>query len=370
MTDAISIRASEVFVPVVKMMIALLIVFVHAIVAFCGRGLSMRCFACLFAVVSVGSAQDFSVPSGFQVPRAELVGKPVPKWRGALFIPTGNEQVDMPHLNSYARTGEGRTLQLKTADSARVIIKDVAADPSGTVAVAAVIWNTSGQRASVLAFIDSRGNTTIVRRTNPFEIHNIAFDSQGRIWAFGQNIADSASIELQSDHAVFHVFRRDGTDDRAYVRSSFVSRKRLISVGGGSRGETELLASRDSILLYLAELGQITEVATTGDVLWQSVIPLPSVEVGGSVYTLSPRRLALTSSNRLFGYFINGHAPGYRGLGYYELDRAAHTWRSVPSLNDGNQSMLWGAEGEFLLVSDKGAPGFNSYRWVTAPPEF
>lgn len=322
----------------------------------------------VISAIQVLHAQPVSLPSEFSISVQETVGKPMPKWRGGFIIQSGSENITGPNFMLYDGRGQGRPIQIRIPDAARIRLNDVVLGVGGEIVIAADIWKESGERASAIATVQPLGNTTIVRRTNPFKVERIALDAEGRIWSFGQNIADSVEAGLKQDHPVLQVFGRDGSSVGAYLMSSSVSAQRLIPVGYSALGETSMFASKDRIGLYIARLKRWVEVSTgTGETLINAVVPLPSAQIGDTVYEMTPRGLAFTASNRLFGYFYNSKAPDYKGTGYYELDKNAGIWRAVAEMNKGTHSMLWGAEEESLLVSTSAAPGSKKYLWVTPP---
>ena len=317
--------------------------------------------------IVIGQTPSGVAPS-FVIDQRQRVG--IGKWQGRLIMRNGLDNAGEAGLAVFdGKSQNAWNVRLDIPGATRIIISDAAFRPvDGTLVVTATTQTVSGEKAALLCFADATGKTTLTHRLNPFLGQLVTVSSDGRIWVFGQNIADNIEDAVLHDAYVFQVFNADGTLATSHTLASTVSPKKIIPIGESRSGMSRLISSGDRVGLYVARLNQWSEYANTdGRLLGKWVIPFPTVKVDGIDYSLTPAGVALTASNRLFGYFWNKQAPRFKGLGYYEFDRVSGIWKSVSEMNLGKYSMLWGAEGEKLLVSTGSPSGMDGYLWVSPP---
>lgn len=305
----------------------------------------------------------------FQIPSALLTGKPVPVWRGGLIALSPIDNATDPGILVVDGNGSSRQIKVEAPGAVYVRASDAVKLPDGRLAVATWMVSGSGQASAGLHLIGADGKVAAIRRTNPFRPQLVTVDNLGKIWLFGQNLAEGMD-GLNSDHFVFQVLDSNGGLLETHTLSSTISRTRLIPLAPGlQEGQSALLAAADRVGLYIARLRQWREYSTSksGDRLGEWTIDPPTVVVDGKAQALSLMGMAFTQSGRLFAFFYNRTDP-LGTAGYYELDRKTSAWRLSTQIDSTRYARLWGADGDRLLVLKKDQrDGFFEFEWINLP---
>lgn len=292
-----------------------------------------------------------------QLPAEAVSGKVSPPlWSGRFFYVRAYEMMPgQPQVRVYNQSGLVLPITVSFPDSGTVSVEGVTALNGGPGAlVSGSAWSQSGQFATFLAWIDNKGNTTKVIRTNPFLATRICLAPDGSIWAFGVNAENT-----QADDEVVRHFSQDGTLTGKYALKSSFGVKRNPAVLS-HRGTPFIGASKDRVGVFSAIVDQWLEFDFDGKMLGRwTVDPPPAMKPDGtSSKPLNVPAVVLRDDNSVYAWLDGG-----TNAGIYVLDKSGPRWVQATGIDTHRFACLFGAQGAELLL--RARQGSGQFAWVS-----
>lgn len=324
-------------------------------------------FALTCVLVAAACAQTAQTPSDvIEVPDHSGLDVAMPKWDHGylLFFRRSPTPGIPPQVWSYDMKGAVVVPPTNVAfpDAYHADIRSQAAWPNGTIVVSAEVWDSSGQRATVLASVARGGKLLDVVRTQSFVATHLAVDSKGQVWAAG--VDPDLEFTPDTDYPVLQRY-----DLNLRLASTLLRRKQFTKGQSptrfGPNGSSALVAAGGHVALYTSDTREWIEFDESGGLLSRFAVD-PVIEtakfVHGSKAGLTEaapyriRDVAMTQGGCVYawiGYPSGSSQSHAHSRGLYQLDRSNHKWVRVNPVSwqpyFGN---IYGVAGNALIMRD------------------
>lgn len=302
----------------------------------------MKAFHRIIALVGVsvpmalaGSAQERIIKeAGFQQ-IGSFANQPLPAWQNG-FLVRFEHFVPPITLSVHDRNGTLlRTTTLSLPGSPYIAIQDVAIGKDGRMAVCGTARSEESIGAGFIAWIGETGQVEVVTRPAPFAAMNIAFDSEGKLWAFGREIPSDKSSRVIPPHDMVRVYGTDGKFLRSFLPHAAFG----LAAPWHPSDQARTVASDDRLGIVLNATGEWLEISTGGTVLGRWPLPQGTGPVRGA---------ALTRSNSAYLSVDHQDRHGKVRTELHKLNRVTGRFEAI----DGSALLTQGAPWTLLLAAD------------------
>lgn len=297
-------------------------------------------------------AQRLSAPLSHLAVDGSLAGRPVPKWENGLLI--GYDTDPLPaRVFAYDRAGRLVTeAYLRIPGATRLMLRAIAASPSGILAVGGSAYSSEGALAAFIACFGPSGAVQRLVRTSPFAPIRMCFTSDGMLWVAGREA--TPDFKAEAPHDILRRYDGSGRVIQTLLpRDSFVTHD---SYHPAVRAF--LVASGDKVGFYSPGAREWVELSLSGTVLgrWRGIDLFPPVRVTGA---------GLTPEGSLYLSCVRESASeGDQIPEYYRLEKSRGVWIPVDGSliagRGGTFSAIVGADGDALVLLESG----SSLSWV------
>lgn len=226
-----------------------------------------------------------------------------------------------------------------------------------TAVVSAEVWSPGGAAAAVLCRVVAPGRVDHVVRTDGFLAEELGLVADGSIWGFGGPVLER--FAKGGDYATVTWYSPAGVFRQAFLpRNSFpVAYRPTKSVPAG---RAAVVTSAERIGLFSSVASQWIEYDTQGNLIRRLRVDPPKAPDNTPMKLV---RLAMTSTNRVYGWFYASVAAARFGA-LCQLDRRNGSWVAVPAeLLPAGFTGLFGSDGEQIVLRS----GPSLYGWYTPP---
>jgi len=239
--------------------------------------------AAALAVASAG-AQELAAPEKRISVTRNFAHQPVPNWQNGYVLAWDSVSTAVPYVFAFDPSGRLVTQsRMEIPQATRIIVRNVAAAPAGTLVVAGSAGTADGQFASYLAWVSPGGKLERLVGGSMFAALRVCFASDGTLWAFGR--ARTPNYQEQPGHDVLRQYSNDGRMVRSLLpRESFARDDHRHPAEGSF-----LVAAKDRVGLYSTSAKEWIEVSLSGDVLgrWKGIDTGPGMMITGAAVTSS-----------------------------------------------------------------------------------
>lgn len=256
---------------------------------------------------------------------------------------------DFDHAKVWSYDRNGNVIvqvQLAIPNTARILIRSIAAAPDGTLAVPATARDGQGNNTSVIFWISPAGAITRVVHTAPFSASQVAFAADGSLWAGGRSLSFNPANPPAS-----RVRRLDAYD----VLQHYDAHGELLDIAvpytsfaNGSTVDPSLYAflrvTQDRIGYLSLSAGEYVELSPDGKVLghWTIKTGIEPDRVSG---------FALTPSDSIFISSYQERVDSHKGHPAYQVDKTSGTIQAAEYSMTGASvpAILLGSDGDKLV---------------------
>jgi hypothetical protein len=222
-------------------------------------------------------AQGASLQVSRKVPfTVDLTGQPPPIFRAGHILARSAPQMGEATLRVWDLNASlTRTISVKSGGISQINIRDVDMAEDGRIAIAASAIDENGQPLSFIGHYDAAGNLARLVRTSPFSPSQLAFASDGTLWAAGW-VLDQDRREAKDYDVVRHYDRQGLLQSTALPRSLFGETKLLPAA------DAELVAGDGFVALLSRTLGEVTLASADSQPKQFALPPLKGLLVTGA----------------------------------------------------------------------------------------
>ena len=260
--------------------------------------------------------------------------QPFPKWQNGFILARDRADNPVPQVYVFDRLGRLlRSHRVVLPDAERVILRDVAVSPKGTLAVTGSAFARDGAAATFIAWLDSAGSIAQVARTSPFASGRLCFADDETLWATGREYSPDYNSKPEYD-----VLRRYASDGR--LLGSLLPRSTFPNSYRDPGMDALLICAGNRLAMYSRAASFWVEVSSSGEIL---------TRLSAHPGECAPTGLALTSSGSVY---LSAPGQGCDGTGpLRQLNRQSQEW--TPVTLDGRSDSggrIIGTDGVDLLV--------------------
>ena len=285
-------------------------------------------------VLSAASVAPNFLPAGEIIVQRVFANQPLPKWENGFILARDGAENPAPQVYVFDRSGRPlRSHRVVLPDADRVILREAAISPKGTVAGAGTAVARDGRSAFFIAWLDSAGAIRQVARTSPFSAPRLCFTADETLWAAGREYLPDRNSKPEYD-----VLRRYGPDGR--LVASLLPRSSFPESRWDPARDALLVSSGDRVALYSPVESVWVEISSVGEILSR---------VSGSCGVGEPGGLALTSSGST--YLSLRDKNSYTATPLCELDRQSQQWiRALVNGRPDQGGYIVGADGDEVII--------------------
>lgn len=229
--------------------------------------------------------------------------KPLPGYNNGVLYAYDSHRSIVQVFDAQGRVAIERKLSLP--DAYKIVIRDVAASPSGTLAVACSVARLDGGPVSAIFWLSSSGEVIRVVRTSPFAPFRIRFTHDGNLWAVGR--LHDQNFEDVPNHEILRQYDGEGRLTRAVLPTgTFAANSKKHPAF-----ESFLRTAANKLGVYCVTASEWIEVSLAGDLLgrWR-ITPAPDITVAG------------VAMSRLGNVYVTAQARGEMHYRIYQLDKS------------------------------------------------
>jgi hypothetical protein len=259
------------------------------------------------------------------------------KWSSGFLLQWRVEIGDSSDANLFAFDRQGKAVlqqRITLGDAATTHVFDAAVSAQGLIGAAGKALSSAGEVTGFVAMVPLAGGGLSIIRTSPLEPMAMVFGSDGALWVFGYELGPKRSMKRAQLHPAVRRYGPDGSLLGEYLPWPETACGKSPAVNPPH----ELVASADTIGLWLGECGKWFEFSTAGSargVVAVGALPAP----GGDTPSFVPNGVAMTDDGRVY------LAKGPQTL---RLNRSLAAWEPVQAAPAFAGAML-GADGASLV---------------------
>ena len=242
-------------------------------------------FALSLSIVS-GAASDALKLSGKPAPfLIDISDRPIPKLENGFVVSFHPDLRDVWLFDQHGNRVRDLLLSVPPPYVSVIRIGGAAASKDGRVAIDATATTDDGKTAHLIAWFDSKGTLQKIVRTTPFASHQIAFDTDGRLWAVGNLYNEQGGRDIPP-HDVVRQYDVDGLLLRTFLPNVSFHTRQYPAAG------VLLRAADGKMAIYSEPTKEWVEITNSGELLGRWPVPVPaSARVTGVALTSLVRPL-------------------------------------------------------------------------------
>jgi hypothetical protein len=287
--------------------------------------------------IAVGAASDALLLNGPPAPfMTDISNRPIPKFENGFVISFDPRPANVWLFDRQGNRVRELVLSVPSPYVSVVRISDAAASRDGRVAIAATATTDNGKAGTLIAWFDSSGNPQKIVRTAPFASHQVAFATDGTLWAVG-NVYNE---QRTSDVPVHDVVQHFDVDGR--VLGTLLPNISFNTRGYPASGAF-LRTANGKMAIYFVRTKEWVEIANSGELLGRWPVPIAAAaRVTG---------IALTSSGTVLFTADFPDGKNEQEPAVYRFDkRSGKLVQLDASALGGEYPMLLGADGDHLAI--------------------